>query len=282
MSLMLQNLTEAISSQKLINIVFISFGAVLTIIVINFIFKFITSGGTSKLHLVFLKRILKAAVIIYAIIGIASNIDGIKNAVATILAGGGIIVVILGFIAQEALSNVLNGMMISIFKPFKIGDRVRLLSSDVAGVIEDISLRHTVIKTFNNSRIIVPNSIMNKSEIENSHFKDERAGAFIDIPLDYNADVEKAIEIVTKIIEVNPFFIDVRTEEDIAQGTPLVIVQVRDININGIWIRANVWAKEIRESFIACSDIRREIILQFREYDIKIYDQRLIKTENII
>lgn len=136
--------------------------------------------------------------------------------------------------------------------------------------MEDITLRHVVIKTFNNSRVIVPNSIINKEKIENSHYKDTRAGMFVDIPITPDLDIDKAMEIVNRIVESHPLYLDIRTDEEVNNGTPLVTTVVREINNDGVWIRSSVWTKNVSDNFKACSDIRREIVKQFRENGIKI------------
>ena len=66
---------------------------------------------------------------------------------------------------REATANLVSGVFISLFKPFGIGDRIKLSDKQIDGVVEDISLRHTIIRTFENTRIVVPNSVLNLSLI---------------------------------------------------------------------------------------------------------------------
>lgn len=234
------------------------------------------------LHLKFLGGLIKAAIIIYGIYLLTYSMEPFRKFTSTIAIGSSLLVVVLGFAAQESLSNVINGMMISMFKPFEVGDRIKLLDSDIAGFVEDITLRHVVIKTFNNSRVIVPNSVINKEKIENSHYKDTRAGMFIDIPITFDSDVEKAIEIVNKVVESHPLYLDVRTDEEINNGTPLVITVVRDINPDGVWIRSSVWTRNINDNFQACSDIRKEIVKQFKENGIQINVRSMTNNREVI
>lgn len=266
----LETLRNVLSSENAINIYWIIIGTFISINILNILFKIILKSDT-KLHIRFLNSILKVVIIVYSVIAIAENINMFKELFHKLLTSGGLIAIILAFAAQEALSNVLNGTMISIFQPFKTGDRIKILNSELAGIIEDITLRHTIIRTFNNNRIIIPNSIMNKEKIENSHFKDERSGQFIDIPVEYTTDLDNAINIITKIVEQHPLCIDIRTEEDIENNIPLVDVAVRDISINGIWLRTSIWTNNINDGFKACSDIRCQIINEFKDNNIEIY-----------
>ena len=82
---------------------------------------------------------------------------------------------------QEALGSIVSGMMILAFKPFVIGDVVRCVDNDISGVVEEITLHHTAIRTYENKRVIVPNSVMNNSIIENADYGDSRVCAFLEI-----------------------------------------------------------------------------------------------------
>ena len=66
---------------------------------------------------------------------------------AFIFSGAGILAAIIGFAAQAAISNLIAGAFIVIFKPFRVGDFIRLDDTRV-GIVEDITLRHTVINNF--------------------------------------------------------------------------------------------------------------------------------------
>ena len=124
----------------------------------------------NRIHIKFLKSILIAVVWIIAITSIASQFDALSGIANTILAGSGIIAAVLGLAAQESFANIFSGLLISIFKPFDIGDRIKIVGDDTAGFVEDITLRHTVIRTYMNVTIIIPNSVIGSSKIENTSY----------------------------------------------------------------------------------------------------------------
>ena len=64
------------------------------------------------------------------------------------------------------IADIIAGIMISFSKPFNIGERITLKNNNIVGIVEDITLRHTVIKCFNGVRTIIPNSIINKELIQ--------------------------------------------------------------------------------------------------------------------
>ena len=93
---------------------------------------------------------------------------------------------------------MVSGMFLSFFRPFKIGDRINLMEKNIAGIVEDISLRHTVIRTFENNRVIVPNSVVNMEILENANFEEDKVCRFLDISVGYNSDIEKAMDIIAQ------------------------------------------------------------------------------------
>lgn len=218
------------------------------------------------LHNKYFKNISKAIIIIYAVGLIANQFDSTAKALSVILASSGLLVAVLGFAAQESLSNIINGLFISIFKPFEIGDRVTLVSNKITGIIEDLTLRHTVIKTFTNTRLIIPNSTMNKEIIENAHYGDSRAAMWIDVWVSYDSDIRLAMKLISEIISSHELFIDTRTNKD----DPLVQVLLRELGQSGICLRATVWTSTVSENFLACSDIRLNIKETFDKNNIKI------------
>ena len=85
---------------------------------------------------------------------IVSSIPGLNEAMTKLLAAGGVLAVVFGLAGQEALGSIASGMMILAFRPFVIGDVVNVVSQGVAGTVEEISLRHTVLRTIENLSLI--------------------------------------------------------------------------------------------------------------------------------
>jgi len=178
--------------------------------------------------------------------------------VQTILAGSGIFALAISLSAQESLNNIISGLFITLFKPFEVGDRVTLVNSKLTGTIEDITLRHTIIKTFTNTRVVMPNSTINKEVVENSNLIDSRASAYVDVWVAYESDIDKAIKIMAEVIGNHPYYLDVRPN-DVRDRIPKVKVYVRELGDSGIALRASMWTKTVNENFDACSDVRLQI-----------------------
>lgn len=237
----------------------------------DFIFK--KFKQKNNLHIRYLRNILRGVIVVATLCVIASFFEETQKALSVILASSGLLVAVLGFAAQESLSNIINGLFISIFRPFEIGDRVTLTGKNITGLIEDITLRHTVIKTIMNTRLIIPNSIMNKEIIDNSHYNDLRSANLLDVWVSYESDIRLAMEIIKDLILNHPLVIDIRT--DFTQ--PQVVVMVRELGDSGICLRSTVWTSTIDENFTACSDLRLQIKEEFQKRGIEIpYPHRKI------
>lgn len=200
-----------------------------------------TAAGNTNVTLIsFVRYIVLAVIYFIGAVVIISSIPGASDSLAAILASGGIVAVIVGFAAQETLGNVAGGVMILFFKPFILGDFVRY--NDVSGTIEEITLRHTVIRTPQNKRIIIPNGTINGGILENANYGDSRICEFFNVGITYESDVEKAIAILRDEVMRNPLHLDVRTEET-ASTEPEVKVEVVELADSAIIIRAWLWAE---------------------------------------
>lgn len=222
-----------------------------------------------KIHFKLLRNIVLLLIYVVGMLVAMHEIPKFETAFQAILAGSGIAALTIGLAAQESLGNAINGMFISIFKPFEVGDRVRLIGSDIIGYIEDITLRHTVVRTLVNSRVIVPNSVISKELIENSNYWDGKASAFIDVVITYDSDLKLAQNIMSGVITSHADYIDTRPEDD-RKGPPAARVYVRNLSLYGVELRASMWTDSIGKNFDACSDAREKIKLEFDKQGIKL------------
>ena len=164
--------------------------------------------------------------------------------------------------------------MLSTSKPFDIGDRLIIKSGhgDIIGFVENITLRHTTIRTFKNTEYIITNSKLDSMIIENTTKSIESNGIvdFVDVQIAYESDINKAIKILEDIIGNHPLYFDIRSEDEIAKNKEKVTVRIRGFGDSGINIRTNVRTRSIDDSFKACSDCRKLIKEEFDKNHIEI------------
>ncbi len=195
------------------------------------------------------------------------SLSSVLSGFATqILMSSSLLVVVLGFVFQEGLTNIVHGLILLIFKPFHIGDRVRITvdGESITGYIQSIDLRSTIIQNVtNSSHVIVPNSKMDTCVIENSHFDSQSFSSnFLDFTVTYGTNLEKAIAITAQEVAAHPYVSAVREKNHI---TDPVSVLVRGLEESGIALRATVLTETVEENFAACSDIRRRIVWRFAQ-----------------
>ena len=105
----------------------------------------------------FLRNAVSFVVFMLAMTLIFYTIPALRTIGITLFAGAGIFAAIIGFASQEAFSNIISGIFIVIFKPFRVGDNIKIGELH-HGTVEDITLRHTIINNFENRRIVIPNT----------------------------------------------------------------------------------------------------------------------------
>jgi small conductance mechanosensitive channel len=216
----------------------------------------------------FLKHSINAIIYIIGISIIIYMIPPLRTLSISILAGAGVLAVIIGFASQQAFSNIISGIFIVIFKPFSVGDRITIGTD--TGIIEDITLRHTVIRTFENKRIIIPNSVISNEKIENSSFGDEKICKFVEFGISYDSDVDKAKKIMRQEAEKHPNVIDNRTAEEKKSKDPIVTVRVIGFTDSSVMLRAWVWAKDPKTAFRLGCDLNESIKKRFDKEKIEI------------
>lgn len=186
----------------------------------------------------------------------------LRHIATSLMGAAGILAVAVGFASQHALGNIISGFFIVMYKPYKINDRITL-KMDIRGIVEDINLRHTIIRNFENQRIIIPNSLMSNEILTNSNFTDDKICRFIEIGISYGSDVEKAKEIMADEVQNHPDYLDVRTSEDIKEGIPPVTVRVLSLGDSSVHLRAWAWASGPTTAFIMSCDLIESIKKRF-------------------
>jgi len=199
----------------------------------------------------------------------------------TLLAGAGVVTLVAGLASQQALSNITSGLFLVIFKPFRVNDRIRF-RNEYTGTVEDITLRHTVIRDLENNRIVIPNSIMGNDVLVNLHLEDSRACKIIDVGISYNSNVPLAQKIIKEEVLKHPLHLDPRTPQDIEAGIEEVIVRVVSLGDNSVNLRTWAWAKDTASGFILNCDLLEQIKNRFDEEGIEIpyqYQNLILKKE---
>lgn len=264
-----KTILQAITSDDLYYGLFLLAVLLISLKVVDLVFRPLRKRG--KIYVSFVEGCLKAFLIIVIGMKICSLSEVLSGFTSQILMSSSLIVVVLGFVFQEGLTNIVHGFILSIFKPFKIGDRVKVTidGEAITGYIQSMDLRSTIIRNVvNSSYVIVPNSKMDMCVIDNSYFNASASNSnFLDFSITYESNLEKAIALTARVIETHPY---VRESRELNRITEPTAVLVRELGESGIALRASVMTQTVEENFAACSDIRKSLVHCFaREPDIE-------------
>jgi small conductance mechanosensitive channel len=181
---------------------------VLVLVVVSWLFAHWLSGlirrhgeRSSRLDptlTIFFATLVRWAILAFAVVAVL-GIFGIETtSFAALIAAVGL-AISLGF--QGTLGQLASGVMLLVFRPFKVGDFVR--AGGTSGVVKEIQLFATVIDTFDNRRLIVPNASVFGNTIENvSHHSERRVDVAIGTA--YEADLDRTREILTEVAKTLP------------------------------------------------------------------------------
>lgn len=240
--------------------------------IFNRLYSRVIRNSTSEMHndptnYKFLKHLILGLIYVVGISLSIYVIPSLRTIASSLLAGAGILAVSVGFASQHALSNIISGFFIVVFKPFKVNDRLSV--RNFQGTVEDITLRHTVIRDFENKRIVIPNTVISEEIIVNSDFNEQKICKWIDVTISHDSDLELAKSIMEQEVLKHPMHIDIRTDELIASGEPEVPVRVISLRENGIVLRAWAWSREAAIAFRMSCDLYESIKKRFDYEGVK-------------
>lgn len=230
------------------------------------------SKKSNGIHIKFFNSLIKIIIVIIEIYYLLTLFEATREISKTLLGGGAIFLTVISFGAQHALGNVISGFFISASKPYNLNDKIKVVSGGsilAEGIVSDITTRHTVIHTFDGQACIIPNSVMDSSVIINTTYT-ENVGNFFTVDISYESDVDVAMGIVKKLVVEHPLTLN-------DESTTVMISQMTD---NGLTLKTTVWTKILADNFQACSDIRGQILSEFKKANIVIpYNTITVKSE---
>jgi small conductance mechanosensitive channel len=259
--------TETVYS-LLYAIIKISGAIVATVIVAQFIdhalrvyFKFATGKlKVDETTYCVVRRILTVTIYVIGAIVVIALIPGLPDMMLGVAAGAGIAAIIIGFAAQRALSNVFSGISIAIFRPFRVGDVVEM--ENEYGTIEDLTLRHTVMRTWQNKRVIIPNSRISEKTIINWTIGDLTVLWKVDFGISYDSDIDLARSIILDEINKHP---DVMHEED--REAKVRVTELGDFAVN---LKALFWVADRPTAWGTSAEIRESVKKRFDREGVEI------------
>ena len=139
-----------------------------------------------------LRRAITTTIVAVGIFSALLVIPEVRGVAAGLLASSAVLGVIIGLASQQTLGNFIAGLMIATTQPVRIGDRVRY--ADERGIVEEIGLTYTFIRTVDRRRLVVPNSKLASDTIVNSSIRSRETYAEVSVPVPLSANLEGAVD----------------------------------------------------------------------------------------
>ena len=176
----------------------------------------------------FLKSLINILLYTILVLSIIGQL-GIKlTGIAALIASAGMAV---GMALSGNLSNFAGGILILVFRPFKVGDFIES-SAGAMGTVKEIQIFHTVLITPENKTVYAPNGSLSNGVITNYSEKDLRRIEW-NIGVEYGTDYQKVEQVIRNIIALNPLIVK----------TPEPTIYIGELADSSVNIKIRVWAK---------------------------------------
>lgn len=179
----------------------------------------------------------------------------------------------IGFGLQNIVNNFVSGLILLFERPIRKGDWVEV--GTTAGYVQNIQIRSTLIRTFDNSDVIVPNSELISNQVTNWMLSSKRGRAIIPVGVAYGSDIEQVKEILLKIADENEQLI-----HGVSQWAPKVLF--RAFGASSLDFELRVFLKEVSGRLGVISELNFAIDKAFREANVEIpFPQRDVHVKTL-
>ncbi|MBD9482365.1 mechanosensitive ion channel family protein [Pseudomonas sp. PDM14] len=212
----------------------------------------------------FIENLANIVLKVLLVISVASMV-GIETTsfIAAIGAAG----LAIGLALQGSLANFAGGVLILLFRPFRIGDWIE--AQGVSGTVDSIQIFHTVLRTGDNKTVIVPNGSLSNGTITNTSRQATRKVIF-DVGVDYDADLQRAREVLLKL-----------SEDSRVMREPAPEVVVAALGDSSITVSLRMWTSNA-DYWAVVFMLNENIRDQLREAGIDIpFPQRVVRMISV-
>ena len=139
-----------------------------------------------------LRRSISVAILVVGFCSALLVIPQVRAVAGGLLASSAVLGVIIGFASQRTLGNFVAGLLIAISQPVRLGDRVSYAGEE--GVVEEIGLTYTFIRTRDDARLVVPNEKLVSDTIRNASIRSRGMFAEVTVQVPLSADLRLAVD----------------------------------------------------------------------------------------
>ncbi len=218
----------------------------------------------------FLKRLFTAVIYLVGIIAVISLFPQLRSISVALLASAGFAGIVIGLAAQKVIGGLLSGVMLSVFQPFRVGDYVTFKNE--YGQIEDISLFYTVLRTWENKRLVIPNYLITDEVVENWSIADPKIFWVLDIGISYDSDIDLARKIMLEEAEKHPNVMKAKEVDPTAENgeRKAAAVRVHELADFAVVMRLGFWVYDRSQAYATAADLRESIKKRFDAEGVEI------------
>jgi small-conductance mechanosensitive channel len=188
-----------------------------------------------------LRRSIVTSIVFVGILSALLVIPQVRAIAGGVLASSAVLALIIGFASQRTIGNFVAGILIAFTQPVRLGDEVQVEGGQ--GVVEEIGLTYTWIRTRENDRLIVPNEKLASVTIVNSTIRSARTLVEVTVQLPATADLRRTVEALR------------------AAGDEVYVTDLTDI----AKLTVRRWVERDRTTEAAASDLRLELADRLRD-----------------
>jgi small-conductance mechanosensitive channel len=150
-------------------------------------------------------QLARVSIYVVAALSYVHHIPVLRQMGGVWLTSVGIVSVVVGIAAQSTLGNLISGVALLLYRPFRLGDRLQVMTPAglESGMVESLSLGYTTLQTEDNRRVVIPNGVMASQTCINISLTAKRVAAIVAVNLGYSADLDRARSILTELAKAH-------------------------------------------------------------------------------
>ena len=219
-----------------------------------------------ELKLKFFERFNVVIILTVAVILSFSVFGALGELWKTLLGGTAVITAVLAFTAQDIIKDILAGFMISIYKPFEIGNRIEL-ENGTCGIVKDITMRHVALSLLDSTVCVIPNSKLNAMSVINYSYQSGLKAKQFAFHIAYDSDVSKAIKVIREAIISSSYTVPGVRKGYIMDYAPVYFMEFES---SSLLLKTTVYFPPDVATEVMTSDVNLRVDLALNENKIEI------------
>ena len=208
--------------------------------------------ASAKTRFRLVRRVVVAVVILVGALAALTTIPATQELARALLASGAVAAVVAGFALRTPLGNVAAGLQIAFTQPFRLGDRITV--DACSGVVEEIKLSYTVLRTDDGRRAFLPNEQLIAAPIVNATIEDPTRAQTVTVPVAPGADLERVRVVLQEVADAVPGRI----------AAPAPTVHVSDVTNTFVTMSITAWVADGGAALQLSSDMRESAVSALR------------------